>query len=102
MGEIKIIQPEELQAKIENGEILSIIDVREDYEVIHGMVPGAIQIKMGEIPERLSELNKELEHIIICHAGVRSENVAYYLQEQGYKAASMEGGMLLWKGEFVF
>ncbi len=102
MEEIKIIQPEELQMKIENGEELSIIDVREDYEVINGMVPGAIQIKMGEIPERLDELDRDKEYIIICHAGVRSENVAYFLQEKGYKAASMEGGMMYWQGELVF
>ena len=102
MGDIKIIQPEELQARIENGEELSIIDVREDYEIIHGMVPGAIQIKMGEVPDRLNELDKETEHILICKAGVRSEDVAYFLQERGYKAASMEGGMLCWQGELVF
>lgn len=102
MEEIKIIQPEELQIKIENGEELSIIDVREDYEVINGMVPGAIQMRMGEIPDRLDELDKETEYILICHAGVRSENVAYFLQEKGYKTASMEGGMMHWQGEMVF
>lgn len=102
MEDIKIIQPEELQIRIDNGEKLSIIDVREDYEVINGMVPGAIQIKMGEIPDRLSDLDKEIDHIIICHAGVRSENVAYFLQEKGFQAASMEGGMMHWQGELVF
>lgn len=102
MEDIKIIQPEELQVRIENGEELSIIDVREDYEVINGMVPGAIQIKMGEIPDRLGDLDKDMEHILICHAGVRSEDVAYFLKERGYKAASMEGGMIKWQGELEF
>ncbi len=102
MEEIKIITPEQVQEKIENEENVNIIDVREDHEVVNGMVPGAAHIRLGDIPERMNELDKDKEYILICHGGVRSENAAHYLQENGYKVASMAGGMMHWQGELVF
>ncbi|MDQ0156600.1 rhodanese-like domain-containing protein [Robertmurraya andreesenii] len=101
MEQIKIITPEELEKKIENEEELNLVDVREDEEVAQGMIPGAKHIRMGEIPERLNEFDKDKEYIFICRSSRRSENVCYYMQEQGYKVRNMIGGMLEWKGEIV-
>ncbi len=50
MEELNIITPEELQKKLENGEKLELVDVREDEEVAMGMIPGAKHIRMGDIP----------------------------------------------------
>ncbi|WP_078544460.1 rhodanese-like domain-containing protein [Litchfieldia alkalitelluris] len=99
MSEIDIITPEELKQKLENGEKLELVDVREDEEVEFGMVPGAKHIKMGEIPANLDYFEKDKEYIFICRSGRRSENVCYYLQEQGYNVRNMIGGMLEWTGE---
>ncbi|WP_316571020.1 rhodanese-like domain-containing protein [Neobacillus sp. YIM B06451] len=99
MEPIKTISTEELKKKIEVGEKLELIDVREDEEVVYGMVPGAKHIKMGEIPARLEELDKNKEYIVICRSGGRSMNVCHYLQQQGYKVINMEGGMLEWEGD---
>lgn len=99
MEEVKTITPEELQKKLENGERLDLVDVREDDEVAEGMIPGAKHIKMGDIPYKLDELDKDKEYIFICRSGRRSENVCHYLNEQGYKTVNMVGGMLEWKGE---
>ena len=101
MAEIKIITPKELEAKIEAGEKLELVDVREYEEVQAGMVEGAKHIPMGEIPARLDEFDKDKEYIFICRSGGRSGNVCHYLQEQGFKVVNMVGGMLDWTGEVI-
>jgi rhodanese-related sulfurtransferase len=101
MEEIKEITAEELKKKLESGEKLNLIDVREDEEVAQGMIPGAKHIKMGDIPNRLDEFNKDEEYIFICRSGARSGNVCHYLQDMGYKVRNMVGGMLAWDGDIV-
>ncbi|MFS0864477.1 rhodanese-like domain-containing protein [Fredinandcohnia sp. 179-A 10B2 NHS] len=96
---INEITTEELKQKLENGENLELVDVREDEEVATGMIPGAKHIKMGEIPVNLDYFDKDKEYIFICRSGRRSENVCAYLEDQGYQVRNMVGGMLEWTGE---
>ncbi|MDF0726525.1 rhodanese-like domain-containing protein [Cytobacillus sp. S13-E01] len=98
MSEIEIITPEELKQKLEKGEKLEMVDVRENEEVAVGIIPDAKHIKMGEIPVNLDYFDKDKEYIFICRSGRRSENVCHYLNEQGYKVRNMVGGMLEWTG----
>ncbi|MBS4173877.1 rhodanese-like domain-containing protein [Bacillus sp. FJAT-49736] len=97
--EINQIKPEELEQKLKNDETLNLIDVREDDEVAEGMIPEAIHIRMGDIPDSLDKLDKNEEYIIICRSGGRSEKVCLFLKDQGYNVVNMTGGMLQWKGE---
>ncbi|RDU36146.1 rhodanese-like domain-containing protein [Neobacillus piezotolerans] len=99
MEPIKTISTEDLKKKLEDGENLELIDVREDEEVAYGMVPGAKHIKMSDIPARIEELDKNKEYIFICRSGGRSMNVCHYLQQQGFKVINMKGGMLEWEGD---
>ena len=99
MEEIQTITPEELQKKLESGEKLELVDVREDQEVAAGMIPGAKHIRMGDIPANLDYFDKDKEYIFICRSSARSGNVCYYLQEQGFKVRNMVGGMMHWSGE---
>ncbi|KKI88836.1 sulfurtransferase [Bacillus sp. SA1-12] len=99
MYEMKEISPEEIQQRLEKGEKLELIDVREDEEVEQGMIPHARHIRMNDIPEHLDAIDKEKETIFICRSGARSGNVCAYLQEKGYKVVNMAGGMLDYKGE---
>ncbi|MFD2213590.1 rhodanese-like domain-containing protein [Metabacillus endolithicus] len=99
MSEFKEISPEEVQKRVENGEKLELIDVREDEEVEAGMIPQAKHIRMNDIPEHLDALDKEKETIYICRSGGRSGNVCAYLQDKGYNVVNMTGGMLDYKGE---
>jgi rhodanese-related sulfurtransferase len=99
MEEIQIITPEELEKKLKAGEKLELVDVREDEEIAQGMIPGAKHIRMMEIPANLDYFDKEKEYIFICRSSRRSENVCYFLQDQGYKVRNMIGGMLEWTGE---
>ena len=99
MSNIPEITTEDLKRKLENGEDVLLVDVREDEEVEMGMIPNAKHIKMGDIPANLDQLDKEKEYVFICRSGRRSENVCAYLQDQGYKVRNMVGGMLEWEGE---
>lgn len=77
-----------------------IIDVREDYELEEtGTIKGAIHIPMNEVPNRLNEITKEREIYILCRSGVRSYNVAKYLNELGYEVINLDGGIINYKGE---
>lgn len=79
-----------------------IIDVREDYELEEtGTIKGAIHIPMNEVPNRLNEITKEREIYILCRSGVRSYNVAKYLNELGYEVINLGGGIIDYKGELV-
>ncbi|OJH17339.1 rhodanese-like domain-containing protein [Bacillus obstructivus] len=98
MSEFPIITPNELKEKLERGEKLNLIDVREADEVAEGMIPEAKHIPMGEIPESLDQLDQNVEYIMICRSGGRSARVCQFLQDNGYKVVNMEGGMLNWTG----
>ncbi|CAH0346808.1 rhodanese-like domain-containing protein [Bacillus sp. CECT 9360] len=101
MEEIKTITTDELEEKLEAGEKLELVDVREDEEVEYGMIEGAKHIRMGTIPENLDYFDKDKEYIFICRSGSRSMNVCHYMQEQGYKVRNMVGGMMNWDGEVI-
>ncbi|MBS4200071.1 rhodanese-like domain-containing protein [Bacillus sp. FJAT-49732] len=98
MEHIKTITPEEVQKQLEEGKTLNLIDVREDDEVAEGMIPTAVHIKMGDIPENLAKLDPNKEYIFICRSSGRSGRVCDYLFDQGYKVCNMVGGMLEWEG----
>ncbi|MCJ8009533.1 rhodanese-like domain-containing protein [Lederbergia wuyishanensis] len=98
MEHIKTITPEEVQKQLEEGKTLNLIDVREDDEVAEGMIPEAVHIRMGNIPENLDKLDLNSEYIIICRSGGRSGRVCEYLFDQGYNVSNMVGGMLEWEG----
>lgn len=79
-----------------------IIDVREDYELEEtGTIKGAIHIPMNEVPNRLNNIPKDREIYILCRSGVRSYNVAKYLNQMGYDAINLDGGIINYKGELV-
>lgn len=99
---MKEITAKDLEQKLEAGEKLNIIDVREDEEVAEGKIPGAKHIRLGQIPERLEELNKNEHYYIVCRSGGRSGRACDYLQEKGYDTTNMVGGMLDWEGEVEF
>lgn len=96
---MKEITTAELQGKLENGDTLHMIDVREADEVAVGIIPGAIHIPLGELPERLGELDQSTPYVFICRSGGRSGRAAEFLEAQGYDATNMVGGMLDWQGE---
>ncbi|GLI10642.1 rhodanese-like domain-containing protein [Paenibacillus tyrfis] len=92
------ITPQEVKQRLENGEKLTIIDVREPDEVALGMIPGAKHIPLMEIPQRLGEIPQQSETILVCRSGNRSGRALEYLEAQGFTGlVNMTGGMLEWE-----
>lgn len=84
--------------RMQAGEKLTIIDVREPGEYAAGHIPGARLIPLREIVERMAELPRDRELIMVCRSGNRSGTAAEILAARGYQAANMAGGMLAWPG----
>lgn len=99
---MKTMTTDELLNLLDANEDLNIIDVREEEEVAEGMIPGAIHIPLGSIPERVSELDASKEYIIVCRSGRRSANACQYLASQGFDVTNLEGGMDAYDGELEF
>lgn len=99
MASVINILPFDVKQRLERGEKLNIIDVRENEEVAAGKIPGAKHIRLSEVPDRLDEIDPNLETIIVCRSGNRSGKACEYLMSQGYtKTKNMMGGMLNWEG----
>ncbi|KGR91232.1 rhodanese domain protein [Ureibacillus massiliensis 4400831 = CIP 108448 = CCUG 49529] len=99
---MKHITTDEIVNLLDANEDLNIIDVREDFEVENGMIPGAVHIPLGSIPEKVSELDPSKEYILVCQGGVRSANACEYLEAQGFNVTNLEGGMMSYDGELEF
>lgn len=98
---MKSITTDELQKIVENDEEVFLIDVREDEEVASGMVPGAKHIPLGQLPERLGELDTSAAVHVICKAGGRSAMACDFLESNGIETVNIEGGMMNWNGEVI-
>ncbi|PEJ58998.1 rhodanese [Bacillus sp. AFS002410] len=96
---MKEITAEKLESLLKEEKDINIIDVREVDEVANGMIPGATHIPLGLIEFRMSELDKNNEYIVVCHAGGRSSRAVQFLESHGFNVANMTGGMLAWTGE---
>jgi rhodanese-related sulfurtransferase len=94
---LESITPLEVKKRIDHGETLAIIDVREAEEIAEGMIPGAKHIPLAEIPARYEEIPNIEEVILVCRSGARSSRALAYLESLGYKGLkNMTGGMLAW------
>ena len=96
---MKEISTTEVQRRLEAGEQLHLIDVREEFEVQDGHIPGVVNIPLGTLPERLNELDKNQSYIMVCRSSARSGQATAFLEEKGFDATNMVGGMLAWEGE---
>ncbi|MFN8344831.1 MAG: rhodanese-like domain-containing protein [Spirosomataceae bacterium] len=90
------ITVEELKQRIESGEKINLIDVREDYEYEADNIGGQL-IPLGDLPHRLAEIEhlKEEEILVHCRSGKRSETAQRYMQSQGFtNVRNVIGGLL--------
>lgn len=75
-----------------------ILDVRELHEFVQGHIPGAVMIPLGQLNNRLNELPKGREIVVVCLSGGRSLAALDIIRGAGYsKSSSMTGGMNAWK-----
>jgi rhodanese-related sulfurtransferase len=90
------ITPAEFVARRDRGEALTLLDVREDWELAVASVPGIVHIPMGQVAERLNELDRDRPVVVLCRSGRRSLEVAKLLQQNGFDAINLAGGILAW------
>lgn len=94
------ISPQEVKQRLDAGEKLHLIDVREPYEFAQARIEGGELIPMRSVPGALQNLDARADEaplIVYCHHGVRSMNVVQWLREQGIEACtSMAGGIDAW------
>ena len=94
------ITPRELKDRLDRGEKLLLVDVREPHEHALCRIEGAVLIPMGTIPANFQKLDADEDVICFCHHGMRSLDVANWLRQQGVKSAkSMAGGIDRWSTE---
>ena len=89
---------EEMKAKIDAAESpLTVVDVREAWELDISRLSFARHIPMGEIPQRIGELDPQTPTIVMCRSGGRSLQVAWFLEGRGFRSVSnLTGGILAW------
>src|SRR5947207_137360 len=87
----------ELKQRLDRGERLRIVDVREPNEYQINRIPGSELIPLGEVPKRYGELTPDEELIVHCKSGVRSAKAADFLRSVGFKRVlNLKGGILDW------
>ncbi|MFB5285132.1 MULTISPECIES: rhodanese-like domain-containing protein [Peribacillus] len=96
---MKQMTTKEVEALLNQGKKLNIIDVREVDEVEAGKIPGAVNIPLGLIEFRMHELDKSKEYIMVCRSGGRSGRGTQFLESYGFNVVNMTGGMLAWEGK---
>ena len=89
----------DLKRRIDAGEDVYILDVREPYEYRIAQIGGKL-IPQTDVPNRLAEIDRDREIIVQCRSGVRSQRIAEFLKQQGYpRVVNLAGGILAWSDE---
>jgi adenylyltransferase/sulfurtransferase len=87
---------QQLKQRIDAGEVLYLLDVREPFEYQIANLGGKL-IPLNDVPQRLAEVDRNQEVIVHCKSGGRSQAAAEFLQKAGYpKVANLAGGILAW------
>ncbi len=89
----------ELKRRMDAGEDVQLIDVREPYEYQIAQIGGKL-IPQNDVPQRLSEIDREREVVVHCRSGARSQRIAELLKQSGYpNVVNVAGGILAWADE---
>ena len=95
------IDPREVKRRLDAGDRIRLVDVREPFEHRQAHIAEATLIPMGNVPQALESLRAEAGQLVVfCHHGMRSLQVAEWLRRQGLEdCLSMAGGIDRWSLE---
>jgi adenylyltransferase/sulfurtransferase len=94
------ITPLDLKARLDRGDDLVLLDVREPHETQICNLERSTLIPLGEVPRRLGEIDRGRDLVVYCRSGVRSARAVQFLARQGFdRAVNLAGGMLRWIDE---
>ncbi|THJ25172.1 MAG: rhodanese [Nitrospira sp. CG24E] len=92
-----VISPKELKTRLDKGDRLVLVDVRENWEYSLAKIDGSVLIPLGTLPQSLAQLNRDSEIIAICHHGMRSADATNFLLQQGFQnVKNLVGGIDAW------
>jgi molybdopterin/thiamine biosynthesis adenylyltransferase/rhodanese-related sulfurtransferase len=93
------ITVKELKQRLDSGEDVQLIDVREPYEYQIAQIGGKL-IPQNDVPNRLGEIDRNREVVVHCKSGGRSQRIAEFLQQAGYpRVVNVAGGITAWSDE---
>ena len=75
-----------------------VLDVREPWDWASGHIEGALHIPLGDLPQRVDELDPQAQTLVVCHVGARSASATAWLRQLGHDVANLAGGMDAWEG----
>jgi adenylyltransferase/sulfurtransferase len=91
------ITPEQLKKRIDAGEDLFVLDVRNPHEYQICRIPGTVLVPLPDLPARLAEVPRDREVIVHCKSGMRSGKAIELLKANGYtRLVNLSGGILAW------
>ncbi len=96
---VQHISVRELAARLEAGDPIYLLDVRQPWENEIAALPDSVLIPLNELPERTDEIEAQEDALIVayCHHGIRSLSAAAILERSGHKkVASLDGGIEAW------
>jgi len=97
---VRDVTPRELAGRLSRGDDFDLVDVREPHEWDIARIPGARLIPLGDLAERLGELDARREVIVHCKSGGRSARAARLLAGHGFQqVANLAGGITRWSEE---
>ena len=97
---IKEITVQELKNLFDENKKFTLLDVREPFEVNIAKIEGSIHIPMGEVKNKLNELDLNDKIIVQCKSGVRSARICEYLVNNNFKdVKNLKGGIVAWSQE---
>lgn len=91
------ITPADLAKRLQTGERITVVDVREPFEWNSGHVNGAVHIPLRQLSNHLGQLPKDQPIAAMCRSGHRSAMAAEMLAKAGYNVLNVEGGYQAWK-----
>ncbi len=87
----------DLKKRLDRGDKLTLVDVREPNEYQINRIPGTVLIPLGEVDRRYTELNKDDEIVVSCKVGSRSARAADILRSKGFRRVlNLRGGIIAW------
>jgi rhodanese-related sulfurtransferase len=95
------ISATELKQRLDKGDDLQIIDVREDNEVAVARIPNSVHIPLAQVLNRMNEIDPNRETVVHCKMGGRSARAIDALQRSGFtgKLINLKGGIIGWSNE---
>ncbi|MBI2173228.1 MAG: MBL fold metallo-hydrolase [Candidatus Aenigmarchaeota archaeon] len=96
---MSFMTPQELKQKLDEGQKIFVLDVREPLEYEEWHIPGSVNIPLSSVYAG-AELPKDRKIIAVCLHGMRSERAKQILSMQGYDISSMRGGMVAWNSVY--